>query len=385
MSSGAESRRGFDIVVLGLSLSSSWGNGHATTYRSLLREMHRRGHRVTFLERDVPWYASNRDLASAPYCRLALYSSVDELRERFNEQIRSADVVIVGSFVPDGVEVAKWVLKTATGATAFYDIDTPVTLAKIGRGDYEYISPELIPEFDLYLSFTGGGTLDRLETEFGAQAARALFCSVDPDEYYPDGDNQRDGESGRSGGGGEFQYDLGYLGTYSEDRQPRLERRLVDAARAWPNGRFIVVGPGYPAEIRWPANVAFSPHMPPSEHRQFYNAQRFTLNITRVDMVRVGYAPSVRLFEAAACGTPIISDYWEGIETLFEPDREILISHCGEDTLRYLRHMSDVERRAVGRRACARVLSAHTAAHRARELEDHLAEVMKYSDSFESK
>jgi len=190
---------------------------------------------------------------------------------------------------------------------------------------------------------------------------------------------------GGMGGGGEFQYDLGYLGTYSEDRQPRLERRMLDAARSWPAGRFIVVGPGYPAEIRWPTNVGFSPHLPPSEHRQFYTTQRFTLNITRVDMVRVGYAPSVRLFEAAACGTPIISDYWEGIETLFELGREILISHCGEDTLRHLRDMSDGERRAVGRRARARVLSAHTAAHRARELEDYLTEMMEYRDSPEAR
>lgn len=340
--------------------------------------MNGRGHRVTFLERDVPWYAKNRDLAAAPYCQLALYGSVDELRQRFTRQVRSADVVIVGSFVPDGVEVARWVLKTARGAIVFYDIDTPVTLAKIGRGDFEYISPELIPEFDLYLSFTGGGTLDRLETEFGAQAARALFCSVDPDEYYPEDEGLRDGKTDRNGDGNDIRYDLGYLGTYSDDRQPRLEKRMVDAARVWPDGRFIVVGPGYPEDVTWPANVEFAPHLPPSEHRLFYNSQRFTLNITRCDMVRVGYAPSVRLFEAAACGTPIISDYWEGIETLFEPDREILISHCGEDTLRYLRAMSDAERRAIGRRGRERVLSAHTAAHRARELEEHLAEVFEF-------
>lgn len=355
---------GFRIVVLGLSISSSWGNGHATTYRSLLRELHRRGHRLTFLERDVPWYASNRDLPQPSYCSLALYGSVDDLRDRYREEISAADFVIVGSFVPDGVDVARWVLATAAAPVAFYDIDTPVTLAKMDRGDYEYIEPALIPEFDLYLSFTGGSTLDRLEGQLGARAARALFCSVDPDDYYPEPC--------------ELRYDLGYMGTYSDDRQPRLERRLSDAARLWPEGRFIIAGPGYPDDVSRPPNVEFVDHLPPSQHRQFYNSQRFTLNITRVDMVRVGYAPSVRLFEAAACGTPIISDYWQGIETILEPDREILISHSGEDTLRYLREMPDDERRAIGSRARERVLSSHTAACRAKELEDFMAEAMSY-------
>ncbi len=349
------------IVVLGLSISSSWGNGHATTYRSLLREMCRRGHRITFLERNVPWYEDHRDMPNPPYCRLSLYDSIDELRELHTSTLRDADFVIVGSFVPDGVEVANWALDTASGPTAFYDIDTPVTLAKIDRGDYEYVDPELIARFDLYLSFTGGRILDRLEQEFGSPAARALYCSVDPGDYYPD---QSD-----------VTHDLGYMGTYSDDRQPRLEKRMIEAARAWPEGRFIVAGPEYPDGVEWPRNVDHVDHLPPAEHRRFYTSQRFTLNITRADMVRVGYAPSVRLFEAAACGTPIISDYWEGIETIFEPGREILISNSAEDTLRYLQKISDIERQDIGRRGRRRVLSAHTAAHRAKELEDHLAEV----------
>ena len=351
----------YDIAVLGLSISSSWGNGHATTYRSLLREMSRRGHRITFYERDVPWYSAHRDLSEPSFCRLELYESLSALRKGYATAIRDADFVIVGSFVPDGVAVLRWVLDTAEGAVAFYDIDTPITLSKIANGDFEYIHPDLMPEIQLYLSFTGGKTLERLENDFGVQSARPLFCSVDPDEYYPDG--------------GAVEFDLGYMGTYSDDRQPKLEKRLTDAARYWPEGRFIVAGPGYPDDLGWPANIERVHHLAPSKHRRFYNSQRFTLNVTREEMVRVGHAPSVRLFEAAACGTPIISDYWEGLESLFEPGREVLLSSSGADTLRHLREISDEERQMIGHRARHRVLSAHTAAHRAKELESHLETV----------
>ena len=360
---GAAPDAALDIVILGLSISSSWGNGHATTYRSLLREMTRRGHRVTFLERDVEWYASNRDLPNPSFCHLALYSSLEDLQVQHGDTVRSADVVIVGSFVPDGVKVARWALDNSGGVSAFYDIDTPVTLAKLDRRDYEYLTPDLIGEFDLYLSFTGGGVLERLEEEFGSPAARALYCSVDAEEYYPEPV--------------EVTHDLGYMGTYSTDRQPRLETRLIQPAQEWREGRFIVAGPGYPDDLAWPPNVDHVHHLPPSQHRRFYNSQRFTLNLTRADMVRSGYAPSVRLFEAAACGTTIISDYWVGIESLFEPGSEILISNSADDTLRYLQTISERERLDVGRLARRRVLSAHTSAHRAKELETYLLEALK--------
>jgi spore maturation protein CgeB len=350
-----------NIVILGLSITSSWGNGHATTFRGLVRELQHRGHRVTFLERDVSWYASNRDLPNPPYCTTHLYQDLPDLQQRFTEQVRAADLVVVGSYVPEGVAVGEWVLDTAQGLTAFYDIDTPVTLAKLEREDYEYLHPRMIPRYQMYLSFTGGPTLERLEREFGSPLARPLYCSFDPALYYPDEQ--------------ELKWDLGYLGTYSDDRQPPLERLMLDAARQWPEGRFVVAGPQYPASVQWPANTAYMHHLPPAEHRTFYNSQRFTQNITRADMIRAGYSPSVRLFEAAACGTPIISDYWEGLETFFAVDSEILVSRSAVDTLRYLRELPEEERKAIGERARQKVLSFHTAAHRAAELEAYVREL----------
>jgi spore maturation protein CgeB len=343
-----------DLVVLGLSITSSWGNGHATTYRALLRALSAAGHRVLFLERDVPWYAAHRDLARPPYCEVLLYGSLAELRDRFGARLRDADVAVVGSYVPEGREVARLVLELARGTTAFYDIDTPVTVARLARRECEYLAPELVPAFDLYLSFTGGPMLRRIERDLGAAAARPLYCSADPEVHRP---------SPRP-----LRWDLGYVGTYSADRQPALERLLVEPARARPAARFAVAGPQYPAGVGWPENVARLEHLPPAAHAAFYAAQRYTLNVTRADMVRAGWSPSVRLFEAAACATPVVSDRWPGIEAFFAPGREILLAASTAQALAILDDLPEDERRAIAARARWRVLAEHTPDHRAEAL-----------------
>jgi spore maturation protein CgeB len=349
-----------DLVFLGLSITSSWGNGHATTYRALARALSAAGHRVLFLERDVPWYAANRDLPAPPYCDVQLYGGLAELRDRFGERLRSADVAVVGSYVPEGREVARLVQELARGITAFYDIDTPVTVARLERGACEYLRADLVPAFDLYLSFTGGPMLGRIERELGAPAARALYCSADPEVHRPSAQPPR--------------WDLGYVGTYSADRQPALERLLVEPARARPAARFAVAGPQYPAGASWPANVARFEHLPPGAHAAFYAAQRYTLNVTRADMVRAGWSPSVRLFEAAACATPVVSDLWPGLDTFFAPGREILLAATTEQALAILDRLPEEERRAIAARARRRVLAEHTPDHRAEALASFVRE-----------
>jgi spore maturation protein CgeB len=353
------------LVVLGLSLSSSWGNGHATTYRSLLKAFAARGHDILFLERDVPWYAAHRDLVDPDYCRLEFYESLSGLAAHAGE-VAGADAVMVGSYVPEGVAVGRWAQAAARGVVAFYDIDTPVTLAKLERGDHEYLSPGLIPGYGLYLSFTGGPTLDRLMRRYGSPDARALYCSVDPESYPPLDLEPR--------------WDLSYLGTYSPDRQPTLERLLIEPARRAPHLKFAVAGPQYPQEIDWPDNVERIDHVPPSGHARFYAASRFTLNVTRADMIRAGYSPSVRLFEAAAAGAPIVSDGWPGLDTIFAPGREILLATTPENVLTWLAS-GDTERRRLADAARRRVLSDHTADHRAAELEEHIERVRSHSST----
>ncbi|OFZ40822.1 MAG: glycosyltransferase [Bdellovibrionales bacterium GWC1_52_8] len=350
------------IVICGLSITSSWGNGHATTYRGLVKELVANGNEVLFLERDRPWYSAHRDLPAPPYGRTELYSTLEEFKDRFTGSIREADAVIVGSFVPEGIELGDWVTKNTRGLSVFYDIDTPEPLAHIGLGSCEYLTRELVARYQLYLSFTGGPTLQRLEKEFGSPMARPLFCSVDPLHYYP----QK----------GESSWDLGYLGTYSPDRQPTLETLLLEPARNWPEGHFIVAGAQFPGALDWGKNVKHVEHLPPSAHRDFYNALRFTLNVTRKNMIRAGHSPSVRLFEAAACGTPIISDYWSGLELLFKPGLEILIARHTDDVNRMLRRISEEERLAIGERARKRILNSHTAAHRACELQQHFRDAL---------
>jgi spore maturation protein CgeB len=355
------SARPLKLVVLGLSLSSSWGNGHATTYRALLRAFAAAGHEVVFLERDVRWYAAHRDLADPGFCRLILYPDLPSL-EAHRALVASADAVVVGSYTPQGVAVGRWARRNARGVTAFYDIDTPVTLAKLEAGDEEYLAASDIPEFDLYLSFTGGPTLARLERVWGARAARALYCSVDAGQYRP--------------APAAALWDLSYLGTYSPDRQPSLERLLLAPARRAPRLRFMVAGPQYPADIAWPTNVERLDHVPPDRHPDFYGRSRFTLNLTRRDMIAAGHSPSVRLFEAAACGTPIISDIWDGLGELLTPGREILLARSAGDVLRVLEETPEAERLTIASAARKRILAAHTAQHRAAELEAHLREAL---------
>jgi spore maturation protein CgeB len=356
-----------DCVFLGLSITSTWGNGHATTYRGLLKELSKRGYQSTFLERDVPWYSSHREFDTLPYCTVALYSSLDELKDRFTALLRTADLVVVGSYVPDGIAVGEWVTATAKKLTAFYDIDTPVTLSNLKNGRCEYLSIPLCSRYDLYLSFTGGPTLDFIERKLGSPCARALYCSVDPALYYPESQAVR--------------WDIGYLGTYAADRQPALEDLLLNAARKRPNQRFVVAGPQYPQNVIWPPNVERIEHLPASEHRHFYNSQKFTLNVTRRDMIRSGYSPSVRLFEAGACGIPILTDQWPGLQTFYEPFSEILPVRTGADLASYL-GMPDEQRRQMGARARQRTLRFHTAAVRAREFEAYVdASVERISSS----
>jgi spore maturation protein CgeB len=340
------------LVVLGLSLSSSWGNGHATTWRALLKALAARGHEILFLERDQPWYAANRDLPEPGFCRLSLYHDMAELAAWYPE-IAAADLTIIGSYVPEGRAVVRR-LRAVAPHLAFYDIDTPVTLAALERGDCPYLDPPTIRLFDLYLSFTGGPTLRRLERRYGARAARVLFCAADPDLYFPAAASPR--------------WDFGYLGTYSADRQPALERLLITPARLLPERRFVVAGPQYPTDIDWPANIQRIEHLPPCDHAAFYHSLGWTLNITRADMIAAGYSPSVRLFEAAACATAIISDAWEGLDEIFCPGREILIARSSEDILQCLAR-PDGARQAIGVQARRRFLASHTADHRAALLE----------------
>ncbi len=346
------------IVICGLSITSSWGNGHATTYRAVSRALHARGHQIAFFERDFEWYASNRDMPEPPFCKVHIYEQWHDIVRLLRHELASADVAVVGSFFPDGIHAINEMLDSSVAVKAFYDIDTPITLSKLRAGDPEYLLPHHIPSFDLYFSFTGGPKLRELESDFGARCAVPLYCSFDPERY-----GVRESDS-------RYQCDLSYMGTYARDRQAQMEELLCEPARRRPGNSFIVAGPQYPTSVEWPENVKRIIHVEPKFHPPFYCSSRFTLNLTRKEMVEAGYSPSVRLFEAAGCGATIISDSWEGLETFFVPQQEILLPGSAEDVLSYLDNLGEAESRAIGRRAQERVLAEHSAQKRAIQFEE---------------
>src|SRR6266498_1793782 len=346
------------ITICGLTITSSWGNGHATTYRALARALHARGHEIVFFERDLEWYASNRDMPEPPFCQVHIYERWSDVLPLLRRELADSDVAMVGSYFPDAEDAIPEVLDSAVAVKAFYDIDTPITVSKLRTGDAEYLGRDQVPGFDLYFSFTGGPMLSELETRFGAKHAVPLYCSFDPDRYRASKPEPR------------FRCDLSYMGTYAADRQAKLEDLLCTPALQMPERSFIVAGPQYPATVRWPRNVNRIIHVEPKFHAPFYSSSRFTLNLTRKDMVEAGYSPSVRLFEAAGCGATMISDVWPGIESFFVPDEEILLAESSSEVLYYLTHLSPEEARVIGRRAQERVLAEHSAEDRAMQFEE---------------
>ena len=349
------------LVVFGLSLSSSWGNGHATTYRALLKAFAERGHEVAFYEWNAYWYADNRDLPEPGFCKLVLYDEWSEVEAEALAEAREADAVVVGSYVREGPRVIDALAEAGIDPLFFYDIDTPVTVAALRAGGAEYLRADQVPLFTRYFSFTGGPFLHQvLEGELGAREAVPLYCSVDVERYHPVRPDPR------------LACELGYMGTYAPDRQPVLERFLLEPARRLPGKGFMVAGPQYPESVRWPANVRHDPHLPPTRHPAFYSSAAWQLNATRADMVAAGWSPSVRLFEAAACGAAMISDRWPGIDHFFNPGREILLPESTEEVVQILERTHPDDRRAIGAAARARIMEAHTAEKRAEELESYL-------------
>lgn len=345
------------IIVFGLTVSSSWGNGHATLWRGLIRALTEAGHQVVFFERDVPYYAATRDLRQLPgHSRLVLYPDWQSVAQEAQRAVASADVAMVTSYCGDGVAAADLILEHSRGVSVFYDLDTPVTLARLEAGERPFYLPvQGLGDFDLVLSYTGGKALERLRSRLGARRVAPLYGHVDPGQHRPAERHEP------------FAADFSYLGTYAADRQATLEALFIEPARLRPHLRFVLGGSGYPQDFPWAQNINFVQHLPPSDHPAFFSSARLSLNVTRADMAAMGYCPSGRLFEAAACGSPVISDWWEGLDRFFEPGREILVARNTQDVLAAL-SLSPGDISALSAAARKRVLDEHKSSDRAREL-----------------
>lgn len=347
------------IVVFGLTVSSSWGNGHATLWRALLKALAKRGHTLTFYERDVSWYADTRDSWSPPAgIALRLYSAFDDIRVEAARDLSRADLGMFTSYCPDGPDAAGLILNSNAAIKCFYDLDTPVTLTALRSGEpVDYLPQEGLSAFDLVLSYTGGKALTELQSRLGARTVAPLYGSVDPEAHFPVAPLDQ------------FRGVLSYLGTYAADRQLALETLFLEPARRMPGETFQLAGAQYPDIFSSLHNIAFVPHLPPQLHPAFFCSGRATLNITRGVMAEYGYCPSGRLFEAAACGAPILSDGWTGLEMFFKPGEEILRVDSADDVVQAL-SLSDSTLRKIANAARERTLANHTAERRVMELED---------------
>ncbi len=345
------------IVIFGLAISSSWGNGHATLWRGLVRALTRRGHHVTFFERDLPFYAQNRDLHELQDGRLVIYPDWATIADTARRAVAEADVAMVTSYCPDAPEAERLVIAAPRAARLFYDLDTPVTLAALdGPERPAYVGARGFADYDLVFSYTGGTALTALRDRLGARRVVPLYGHVDPDVHRPVT------TSGHAASA------LTYLGTYAADRQPALEQLFIAPARRRPDLRFTIGGAQYPADFPWTPNIFFLRHLPPSAHPAFFAASRITLNVTRAAMASMGYCPSGRLFEAAACGTALLSDVWEGLDAFFTPGAEIVVARGTDDVLAAL-DLSDAEIGRVARAGRERVLADHTSDRRAATFE----------------
>ncbi len=346
------------FVIFGLTVSSSWGNGHATLWRGLWKALARRGHRIVFYEHDMPYYAMHRDVTELPGGGLRLYGDWDEVSAEARAHLTDADVTIITSYCPDGIPASELVFSSPARTRIFYDMDTPVTLNRLDSGDrVPYLPPEGLGGFDLVLSYTGGRALDLLRSRLGARRVAPLYGHVDPAAHRPVPAVDT------------FRSDLSYLGTYAADRQDALETLFVEPARRLPGRRFLIGGAQYPHDFPWTGNIFFVRHMPPGDHPAFYSSSRLTLNVTRQAMARMGYCPSGRLFEAAACGVPVISDAWEGLDRFYTPGSEVLIARSTEESITAIER-SDEELRRIARSARERTLAEHTSDCRALDLEE---------------
>lgn len=344
------------FVVFGLTISSSWGNGHATLWRGLCKALARRHCRVVFFERDVPYYAGARDLHEVPGGRLVLYPDWDAVVAEAGAELRDADVAIVTSYCPDGIAATALVTACDRALKLFYDLDTPVTLAALSSGaEVPYIGARGLCDFDLVLSYTGGAALATLRSRLGARRVAPLYGHVDPQLHRP------------AAALPHYRSDLSYLGTHSADRQAALEGLLLAPARQRPQCRFLIGGAQYPHDFPWAPNLYFVRHLPPDEHSSFFSSSRLTLNLTRAAMARMGWCPSGRLFEATACGTPVMTDEWEGLDRFFTPGVEILLARGADDVVGAL-DRDDAELARIARAGRERTLAQHTSERRADEL-----------------
>lgn len=351
------------LCIFGHTISSSWDGRHASVWRGLCRALARCGHRVVFFERDHLQLAAQRDMPHPEGCDLRIYRDWDDVRAMAARELADADAGMVTSRCPDARAASQLVLEAGLSVAAFYDLESPRTVARRRAGQtIEHVGPEGYRPFDVVLSYAGGPVLLDLVELLGARRVETLFASLDTSIHQPDGPSP------------EFTARASFLGPYTRDLHEMLDRLFFEPSRRLSQVQFALGGGGVPDSLLLPSNLHRVGPIALDRQAAFYCSSRITVSVTPREMARAGHCPPARMFAAAGCGVPVLSDAWDGIEVFFEPGREIFVAGSTEEAMDVV-CLPDEELARVGRAARERALAEHTAEARARRLVEVLTEV----------
>jgi spore maturation protein CgeB len=348
-----------NIAFFASSLVSAYWNGAATYYRGIVRALHQRGHRVTFYEPDAFERQQHRDIADPPWAKVVVYPAQKESDAlRAVEQARGCDLVVKASGVgvfDEVLERAVLDLQSPNCLAAFWDVDAPATLDRM-QGDAGDALRALVPHYDLVLTYGGGEPVRRAYLALGARECVPIYNALDPQTHYPVPPEPR------------FECDLAFLGNRLPDREARVEEFFLRAAALLPGRRMLLGGSGW-QDKPLPRGVEYLGHVYTADHNAFNCTPRAVLNVSRESMARCGFSPATRVFEAAGAAACLITDAWVGLELFLEPGSEVLVAQDGEQVAQHVRRLDKPTAHAIGEAAWRRVLSEHTYAHRAAQLE----------------
>jgi spore maturation protein CgeB len=347
------------IAFFASSLVSAYWNGAATYYRGIVRALHERGHEVTFYEPDAYDRQKHRDMADPPWAKVVVYSaqSEDEVL-RTVEQARGADLVVKASGVgvyDELLERAVLDLQRPGTLVAFWDVDAPATLDRVHGNAADPFLP-LIPRYDIVLTYGGGEPVRQAYRALGARDCVPIYNALDPSTHHPVPPEAR------------FACDLAFLGNRLPDREARVEEFFLRAAALLPDRRMLLGGSGW-GDKPLPANVQYLGHVYTADHNAFNCTPLAVLNVSRESMARYGFSPATRVFEAAGAAACLVTDAWEGLETFFAPETEVLVARNGDEVAQHVRALDAARARAIGQAAYRRVLAEHTYAHRAAQVD----------------
>ncbi len=354
---------GLKIAFFGSSLVSAYWNGAATYYRGIIKAMYDRGHQITFYEPDAYDRQKNRDIADPEWAAVKVYKANENSIFKMLADTDSADVIIKASGVgvfDELLEASVVNIKKPNQLVVFWDVDAPATLDRVQSNPDDQFN-ELIPKYDFICTYGGGEPVRKAYKYLGAKECYPIYNALDPSTHFPVNSDSN------------FECDLGFLGNRLPDRELRVESFFLNVASKVPYKKFMLGGSGWQDKKISP-NIKYIGHVYTKDHNAFNCSPRAVLNISRESMARYGFSPATRVFEAAGAGACIITDYWEGIETFFEPGKEILVAKNGDEVAEHLNNLTEDKSKQIGNAAYKRALAEHTYAHRAKLLESILEE-----------